>query len=100
MHVPARVLRAGVGGVWHARLQQLDPGWIDLAYAVPLMDSGRAERELGWHPAHTGADVLAEVVQGMRTSASSASPVLRRRRVRDNVVSAFVDGPVHRRSRP
>lgn len=100
VHVPARLLRAGVAGLWHARLEQLDPGWIDLAYAVPLMDSGRAERELGWRPVHTGAEVLDEVVRGMRTSASSASPVLRPRRVRDNLVSAFVDGPVHRRRRP
>ncbi len=100
VHVPARVLRAVVSALWHARLEQLDPGWVDLAYAVPLLDSGRAETELGWQPAHTETEVLEEIVAGMVTAASSPTPVLRPRRLADNLARAFADGPVHRRARP
>jgi UDP-glucose 4-epimerase len=100
VHVPARLLRAVVAGLWHARLEQLDPGWIDLAYAVPLLDSSRAELELDWRPRHTETEVLDEVVAGMVSSASSPSPVLRPRRILDNLARALGDAPVHRRSEP
>jgi nucleoside-diphosphate-sugar epimerase len=100
VHVPARAVRAAVSALWHARLEQLDPGWIDLAYSVPLLDTTRAERELGWQPAHTEVEVLEEIVEGMLTAASSPSPVLRPRRLADNLAKAFADGPVHRRVRP
>jgi nucleoside-diphosphate-sugar epimerase len=100
VHVPARALRGAVAALWHARLEQLDPGWIDLAYAVPLMDTSRAERELGWQPRHTEVEVLDEIVAGMVRAESSPSPVLRPRRVLDNLRSAVADGPVHRRARP
>ena len=100
MHVPARALRGAVSALWHARLEQVDPGWVDLAYSVPLLDTSRAERELDWHPAHSEVEVLDEMVAGMLTAASAPSPVLRPRRVLDNLRSALRDGPVHRRARP
>jgi nucleoside-diphosphate-sugar epimerase len=100
VHVPARVLRGAVSALWHARLEQLDPGWIDLAYAVPLLDTSRAESELAWRPQHTEVEVLDEIVAGMLTAASAASPVLRPRRVLDNLRTALADGPVHRRPQP
>jgi nucleoside-diphosphate-sugar epimerase len=100
VHVPARVLRAAVSTLWHLRLAQLDPGWVDLAYSVPLLDSGRAETELGWEPGHTEVEVLDEIVAGMVTAASAPTPVLRRRRLADNLARAFAEGPVHRRVRP
>ena len=36
-----------------ARLQPLDPGWIDLAFAVPRHGHGARRRELGWTPRWT-----------------------------------------------
>ena len=100
VHVPAAVLRGVVSALWHARLEQLDPGWVDLAYAVPLLDTTRAERELDWDPQHTEVEVLDEIVAGMVAGASAPSPVLRPRRVVDTLRCAVADGPVHRRVRP
>jgi hypothetical protein len=84
---------------WHARLQQVDPGWLDLGLAVPLLDCTRAERELGWSPRADAEVVLREVLAGMRHHDAGRTPVLRPR----TVVSALGDlvrrGPVGRRRR-
>ena len=97
--VPARVLRAGVSLAWHGRLLQLDPGWIDLAFSVPLLDTTRARTELGWTPTVAGPDVIEEVVSGMTDAASARTPVLRPRSIADQVVRAVREGPTSVRRR-
>jgi UDP-glucose 4-epimerase len=99
VHVPAAAVRAAVSASWHARLQPLDAGWIDLAYAVPLMDSTRAHRELGWSATTGALRVLAETVHGMQEGAADASAVLRPRTVAGGVGEFLRDGPVSRRRR-
>jgi UDP-glucose 4-epimerase len=98
--VPAGVLRFGVSAGWHARLLQLDPGWVDLAKRVPLLDTGRARAELGWSPTRTGPEVLREVITGMADAAYGDSPVLRNRTVAEQVGRAFRRGPVAHRREP
>jgi UDP-glucose 4-epimerase len=100
VHVPSSVLRALVSASWHARLQPVDPGWLDLGFAVPLMDTGRARRELGWTPQVDALAVLAETVSGMRDAASDRSPVLRPRSVAGQLARALRRGPVSRRQEP
>lgn len=100
VHVPAPILRAAASAAWHARLEQVDPGWLDMALNVPLLDPGRAERELGWRPARDAVSVLEEVVAGMLTSSYDTTPPLRRRSLRENVRLAVRKAPVHRRTRP
>ncbi|MGL5858020.1 MAG: NAD-dependent epimerase/dehydratase family protein [Angustibacter sp.] len=100
VHVPAQVLRSVAAITWHARLQQVDPGWLDLAYAVPLLDTARARRVLGWRPIVDADAVIAEVVDGMAASRSGAGPVLRRRTVADEVRAALRSGPVSSRRHP
>jgi nucleoside-diphosphate-sugar epimerase len=81
VHVPWPVLRAAAAVAWRAGVQPLDPGWIDLAFAVPLLDTGRARRELGWTPSTDARTALAQVVAGMADAAATASPALRPRTV-------------------
>jgi nucleoside-diphosphate-sugar epimerase len=100
VHVPSSVLRVLMSAAWHARLQPVDPGWLDLGFAVPLMDASRAERELGWAPRVDATTVLAETVAGMRDAASDRSPVLRPRSVAGQLARALRRGPVTRRRRP
>jgi UDP-glucose 4-epimerase len=100
VHVPASVVRAAMAGAWHARLQQVDPGWIDLAFAVPLLDSSRAFRELGWAPTQEAVSVFREVIDGMRGTASDDTPVLRRRTVVAQLKDAVRRGPVSSRRQP
>lgn len=100
VHVPMPVVRAAVSAAWHARVQPLDPGWIDLAASVPLLDCSRAERELGWVPGTDAVTTLEEVVAGMAERAHLPSPALRPRTLPDLARRFVVEGPVSRRRRP
>ena len=86
-----------ISTAWHARVQPLDPGWVDLAYAVPLLDTTHALTELGWAPTRDARSVLAETLDGMRRAASSATPPLRPRTVMGTLVRAARCGPVSSR---
>ena len=44
VRVPATLLRTGAAAMYHLRLQPTEPGWVDMALAVPLMDTARARR--------------------------------------------------------
>jgi nucleoside-diphosphate-sugar epimerase len=100
VHVPAPVLRAALTVAWKARVEQLDPGWLDLGFAVPLLDTSRATAELGWEPRVDALSVLEEVVAGMRDGASDASPPLRPRSVPGQLMTALRRGPVGHRHEP
>ncbi len=100
VHTPAAVLRAAVSASWHARVQPLDPGWIDMAFAVPLLDTSRAESELGWTAAKDAVAVLDETIEGMQDGASGSSPVLRPRTVAASLARAVRKGPVSSRRAP
>jgi nucleoside-diphosphate-sugar epimerase len=66
LRVPEKPLRAAVDAAWRLRLQPTPPGWLDMALAVPLMDAGRARRELGWTPTCSAGDALLELLEAMR----------------------------------
>ena len=51
MPVPAPLLRAGADLTWKLRLQPTPKGWVDMGLGVPVMDTTRVRRELGWRPA-------------------------------------------------
>ena len=100
VHVPASVVRVLMSAAWHARLQQVDTGWLDMGFSTPLLDTSRAERELEWSPRVDAVTVLREVVDGMRETDSGETPVLRRRTVPAAVRDAVRRGPVGVRNRP
>jgi UDP-glucose 4-epimerase len=100
VHVPAPLVRAAASAAWHARLQQVDPGWVDLGYAVPLLDCGRASRELGWAPTVDALTVLRETLDGMRDAAADGTAVLRPRTVAGQLGRLVRRGPVSHRRRP
>jgi UDP-glucose 4-epimerase len=100
VHVPGPLVRAAVATSWRLHLQQVDPGWLDLAFSLPLLDSGRAARELDWAPTKDAVTVLQEVVQGMRDTASDGSPVLRLRTPLRQALAALRRGPLSERERP
>jgi UDP-glucose 4-epimerase len=100
VHVPAQVLRGAAWALWQVRLDAVEPGWLDMAYAVPVLDTSRARRELGWEPTHSEVDVLDEVVAGLARADSAPTPVLRPRSPLGAVAQAITQGAVHRRERP
>jgi UDP-glucose 4-epimerase len=100
VHLPSGVLRPLVTASWKLHLQQVDPGWLDLGFTVPLLDCGRAFRELEWTPSVDAMTVFGEVLSGMRDTASDRTPVLRPRTVLGQAREALRRGPVSERHRP
>jgi UDP-glucose 4-epimerase len=105
MPVPATVLRQLASLAWQARLQPVDPSWIDLALAVPLIDTARARRELGWEPSYDARAALLDLLTGMVEDAGTRSEALRPRRgplhaVRDELPRLLKGGPIGDRRHP
>lgn len=98
--LPAPIMRGAVNLSWRLRLQPLDPGWIDLAFAVPLMDTSRARTLLDWQPEVSAADALAETVEAMAAGRGISSPVLRPRSVLDQLRRLVHEGPITNRRLP
>ncbi|MFL6164325.1 MAG: NAD-dependent epimerase/dehydratase family protein [Jatrophihabitantaceae bacterium] len=73
--VPVPALRALVHASWAAHLQPVDPGWIDLAASVPVLDTSRL-RQLGWQPEWDAEQVLREFIDALRAGRGAASPAL------------------------
>jgi nucleoside-diphosphate-sugar epimerase len=76
VNVSPRVVRALASLTWRAHLQPTPPGWLDMALAVPIMDTTRAREELGWTPRHRADDTLLELIDGMRRGDGLPTPPL------------------------
>jgi UDP-glucose 4-epimerase len=100
VHLPREVLRAAAALAWHARLQPLDPGWLDLAFATPLLDTSRAHRELDWAPSVPADVALGQAVEGMADAAATPSPALRPRSVAGEIGALLTRGPIGSRRLP
>ncbi|HEY2437017.1 MAG TPA: hypothetical protein VGH93_07535, partial [Solirubrobacteraceae bacterium] len=78
VRIPAAALRAGAAVTYRLRLQPSEPGWVDMALAVPLMDSSRARAELDWEPRYSATESLEELLAGMRAGGDADTPPLSR----------------------
>jgi UDP-glucose 4-epimerase len=76
VRVPGKALRAGAAVSWRLRLQPSEPGWVDMALNVPIMDCSRAREELGWRPRHTSVEAFRELLEGIRDGAGIDTPPL------------------------
>lgn len=94
---PWPLLRGLARLTWAARLQPLDPGWLDMAAAVPRLSSAHARDVLGWHPRHSADEVLTEAIEGISSSAGASTPALRPRRLTEQAANLVRHGPVSRR---
>jgi UDP-glucose 4-epimerase len=74
--LPVGVARALTAASWRLHLQPSPPGWLDLGVGVPVMSCARAHNELGWEPAVSSLDALAELVTGMREGSGGPTPPL------------------------
>ena len=66
-------LRGVAAFTWRLRLQPSPEGWVDMAFAVPIMDTTRAREELGWEPRKTSEDAFRELLEGMQDGARPAT---------------------------
>ena len=76
--------RPVIGAAWRARLIPVDPGWLALAEAAPLMSTKRAAEELGWRPTRDAVAVLRELVEGLHEDAGEDTPPLAERTLDDS----------------
>jgi UDP-glucose 4-epimerase len=74
--MPPGVLRTGADLTWRLRLQPTPPGWLDMALAVPIMDTTRARTELGWSPVASATGALRELLEGIRSRRGLPTPPL------------------------
>ena len=74
--VPSGLLRGGAALTYRLRLQPSEPGWVDMAFAVPVMDTTRARTELGWEPRRTSSQALLDLLEGIRDGAGLDTPPL------------------------
>lgn len=63
--VPLRLIRPIVHASWWAHLQPLDPGWLDVAFSMPLLDTQRARAALDWCPQRSSSEALADLAEGL-----------------------------------
>jgi nucleoside-diphosphate-sugar epimerase len=75
--IPPAAARTLLAATWRARLQPSEPGWLDLALAVPVMATSRARHELGWAPTVSSIDAVSELLEGMPEGAQGPTPALR-----------------------
>jgi UDP-glucose 4-epimerase len=77
MRVPGAILRGGAALSYRLHLQPSEPGWVDMALAVPLLDVTKARRDLGWSPRRSSGEALLELLEGIRAGAGFDTPPLR-----------------------
>lgn len=80
IELPARVLRPVLHAAWRAHAVAADPGWLDMAMTAPLMDTSRAQAELGWSPRRDAKEALSELLTAMADGRGTASPPMRPRK--------------------
>jgi nucleoside-diphosphate-sugar epimerase len=76
VRVPPRLLRLAVAASWRLRLQPSPEGWLDMALAVPIMDTTRARTQLGWTPQMGADEALLDLLRGLREGAGAETPPL------------------------
>jgi nucleoside-diphosphate-sugar epimerase len=74
--VPRGLVRAAVAAGWHARAVPADPQLFDLFMDLPVIDTGRARRELGWSPRYSAQDAISELIEGIVSGAGGGTAPL------------------------
>ncbi|TDD69531.1 NAD-dependent epimerase/dehydratase family protein [Jiangella aurantiaca] len=74
--IPDTAAALATAGAWRLRLIPSDDQLLRLLLGLPTLDSGRARRELGWQPTHTGRQALREALTGMAESAGAPTAPL------------------------
>jgi UDP-glucose 4-epimerase len=76
LELSAALVRRAASASWKLRLQPTSPGWLDMGMLSPIMDTRRAQRELGWKASMNAVQTLRELLQGIREGAGLQTPPL------------------------
>jgi len=97
INFPFRLMRPLVDVSWWAGLQPVDPGWLDLVFSMPLLNTERARTVLDWCPQRTSRSALTELAEGLLRNDGTESPVLESRSLVDSLWRDLASGPISRR---
>lgn len=100
IHVPSSVLGLLAEVSWRARLQPIDRGWLDMAFALPLLDAGRARAVLEWTPRRSSVEALGDFIDGFLHQSGTRSPVLSSRSFAEAIARDVAQGPLTMRRVP
>jgi len=64
VEVPSRAVRAALDAAFRSRLAPVPAELYDALSRLPLMDTRRAQTELGWTPGHSGEQAVGEFLHG------------------------------------
>lgn len=74
--VPQKLARLAVGAAWRAHLVNSDDQLLRLFLDLPLLDTTRVEREVGWSPRRSGHEAVAELIGGIAAGAGAPTDPL------------------------
>lgn len=74
--MPRWPLRMAVAAAWQLRLAPASPQLFDAVMRMPVMDTTRAEAELGWSPRYSAREALEEFLEGLREGGGMETPPL------------------------
>jgi nucleoside-diphosphate-sugar epimerase len=77
VEVPPAVVRTALAAAYDSHLVRADPGWLDMAMTVPVLDTTRIKEELGWAPRRTAAEAVEDLLGGMAVGQGLRSAPLR-----------------------
>jgi nucleoside-diphosphate-sugar epimerase len=89
--VPRGLARAAAALSWRARLQPTSPDWLDLGLGVPVLDTTRIRRELGWREMRSADATLHEWLEGLAEGAGGQTPPLEPERHDDRAAAEETD---------
>ncbi len=65
LELPMPVFRTAAALTYGARLQPTDPGWLDMAANVPVMDTTALRQAVGWTETSTSQEAVRELLDHM-----------------------------------
>jgi UDP-glucose 4-epimerase len=77
VRVPPAAVKAALAAAWRMRLAPAGGALFDMLLGLPILNTDRARRELGWAPRHTGVEALREMLAGLAEGAGMSTPPLR-----------------------
>ncbi len=89
LEVPPALARPALALAYRSRVVRTDPGWLDMAVNVPVLDTTRARTDLGWEPRRTAAETVEELLAGMGRGQGLRSTPMRPATPRPPTVSAI-----------
>jgi nucleoside-diphosphate-sugar epimerase len=77
VELPPAAVRVALSAAYDGHVVRADPGWLDMAMTVPVLDTSRIRSELGWVPRRTAAESIEELLDGIAVGQGVRSAPLR-----------------------